>query len=169
MIYSNTAFILLGGNINPRFTYLKKAEDEISTLVGNIVSKSSIYETEAWGFESEDNFFNEVLMVNTKLSAQNLLKELLGMEKSLGRKRNKGDGYAARTIDADIIYYNDDVIEKETLIIPHPRLHLRKFVLEPLCEIAADFVHPILKMSNKVLLQNCDDKSVVVKLGNDEL
>lgn len=169
MTFNNTAFILLGGNINPRDVYLKKAENEISTLVGNIVSKSSIYETEAWGFESEDNFLNQVFLIETNLSATSLLKKLLEIENSLGRKRNEGEAYSSRTLDADILYYNNDIIDEKDLSIPHPRLHLRKFVLEPLSEIAADFVHPILKMSNKVLLKNCDDKSVVVKLGNDEL
>jgi len=169
MTYSNTAFILLGGNINPRYTYIKEAENKISTFVGNIASKSSIYETEAWGFESEENFFNEVLLVETNLSANSLLKELLEIEKSLGRIRNEGGTYGSRTLDADILYYNNDIIEEEDLSIPHPRLHLRKFVLEPLCEIAADFVHPKLKMSNKLLLKNCDDKSMVIKLSNDEL
>lgn len=169
MTYSNTAFILLGGNINPRMTYLKKAENEISTLVGNIVSKSSVYETEAWGFEAENNFYNEVLEVETSLSPNKLLNELLGIEKSLGRKRNRGGGYVSRTLDADILYYNDDIIEETELIIPHPRLHLRKFVLEPLCEIAANFIHPKLKVSNNLLLKKCDDKSMVVKINNDEL
>ncbi|PLX04549.1 MAG: 2-amino-4-hydroxy-6-hydroxymethyldihydropteridine diphosphokinase [Marinilabiliales bacterium] len=169
MTYSNTAFILLGGNINPRFTYLKKAESKISTVVGHIISKSNIYETEAWGFESEDNFLNEVLLVETNLSANSLLKELLEIEKSLGRKRNEGEAYSSRTLDADILYYNNDIIDEEDLSIPHPRLHLRKFVLEPLCEIAANYVHPKLKMSNKVLLKNCDDKSRVIKMNNDEL
>ncbi len=169
MTYSNTAFILLGGNINPRMTYLKKAENEISTLVGDIVSKSSVYETEAWGFEAENNFYNEVLEVETSLSPNKLLNELLGIEKSLGRKRNRGGGYVSRTLDADILYYNDDIIEETELIIPHPRLHLRKFVLEPLCEIAANFIHPKLKVSNNLLLKKCDDKSMVVKINNDEL
>lgn len=169
MTYSNTAFILLGGNIHPRMTYLKKAENEISTLVGNIISKSSVYETEAWGFETENNFYNEVLEVETSLSPNKLLNELLGIEKSLGRKRNKGGGYVSRTLDADILYYNDDIIEETELIIPHPRLHLRKFVLEPLCEIAANFIHPKLKVSNNLLLKKCDDKSMVVKINSDEL
>lgn len=169
MTYSNTAFILLGGNINPRYTYIKEAENKISTLVGNIASKSSIYETEAWGFESEENFFNEVLLVETNLSANSLLKNLFEIEKSLGRIRNEGGTYGSRTLDADILYYNNDIIEEEDLSIPHPRLHLRKFVLEPLCEIASDFVHPKLKMSNKLLLKNCDDKSMVIKMKNDEL
>lgn len=169
MTYNNKAFILLGGNINPREIYLKKAENQISTTIGNIVNKSSVYETESWGFESENNFFNEVLEVETDLSANTLLNKLLEIENSLGRKRNNEKGYASRTLDADILYYNNDVIEKSNLSIPHSRLQLRKFVLEPICEIASDFVHPVLKVSNKVLLERCEDKSLVLKRDNDEL
>jgi len=161
MSYKNTAFVLLGGNIEPRKSFLQEAEEKINLKSGYISNKSAIYETEAWGFESENNFLNILLKVETNYSANELLNSLLEIEMELGRKRNKSQGYSSRTLDADIIYFNNDIINEKDLIIPHPRLQFRKFVLEPLCEIAPYYVHPIFNKTNLKLLDECSDESKV--------
>ena len=161
------AYILLGGNIEPRKKYLEYAENHININIGKVIKTSSIYETEAWGFETQKAFLNKLLKIETSFGAEKLLNELLNLELQNGRKRMSGGGYSSRTLDADILYFNDEIINSDNLIVPHPRLHLRKFVLEPLNEIATDFIHPLLKLTSSELLSNCKDKSIVKKL--DEL
>ena len=159
----NTAYIILGGNIEDRLDYIKNGIELISLRVGEIHNKSSIYESEPWGFDASINFLNQVVEIRTDLSAQDLLKQLLAIEIELGRER-KESGYASRTIDLDILFYNNEIIYIEKLIIPHPRLHKRIFTLKPLCEIAPNLIHPVLKKTIKTLLDGCEDDSIVNKL-----
>lgn len=160
MVEQNKIFLLLGSNIEPRIKYLEEAEQKISDIIGHIVQRSEIYESEALGFSADQTFFNRVLLLSSRLSAVDVLKRIYLIEQELGRKR-LSTGYSSRTIDIDILYFNNDIISTEKLIVPHPRLHERRFTLSPLTEIAPNFVHPVLKLDNNKLLQICSDDSIV--------
>ncbi|MBO5811138.1 MAG: 2-amino-4-hydroxy-6-hydroxymethyldihydropteridine diphosphokinase [Bacteroidales bacterium] len=156
------SFILLGSNMGDREVVLDNAIKEIEKRCGRIVNKSSLYESEPWGFNTDLYFLNQAIAVETELEPHDLLKELLTIEAELGRRRNENHiGYESRPIDLDIIYIDDMINEDEDLILPHPRMHLRRFVLVPLSEISPDFVHPILKETNSNLLDRCEDQSEV--------
>lgn len=157
----NITYLLLGSNLGSRYTYLCKAKNEISAKVGNIITESNIYETEPIGFSSDNNFLNQVIEVSTTLNAEKILDIILKTELHLGRKRT-GKGYSSRTIDIDILYFNNDIINNPNLIIPHPRIQDRKFTLLPLSEIAPNYIHPILKITQQQLLANCTDNSEVI-------
>lgn len=156
------SLILLGTNMGERETLLKKAVSMMKESCGDVVAMSKIYETEPWGFQAENNFLNQVVMIETELKPHDLLKDLLSIEAILGRQRDENIvGYASRPMDLDILYYEDVVMNDDDLVLPHPRLHLRRFALLPLCDIAADFNHPKFNKTNRVLLQECDDTSEV--------
>ncbi|MBK7182486.1 MAG: 2-amino-4-hydroxy-6-hydroxymethyldihydropteridine diphosphokinase [Bacteroidetes bacterium] len=153
----NTAYVLLGGNKGERLTNIEKAISFIEKLVGPISNKSKIYVTAAWGNTNQPDFYNQVICVSTKLSAIALLEALLLIENKLGRQR--GDQkWQARTIDLDILFFNNDIIDSPDLKVPHPYLHERKFTLVPLAEIAANFVHPIFNKSIAELENECSDE-----------
>jgi len=161
----NEAYLCLGGNLGNSFITFKEACGYIEQKVGEIKLYSSIYQSQAWGMDDAPDFYNQVIKLKTKLNAYELISTLLDIEKTLGRERaEQMEGYQNRVIDIDILFYNDEVIKTDTLEIPHPRLHLRKFVLGPLCEIAPDYIHPILKMSITQLVAACADKGQVKKL-----
>lgn len=161
------SFILLGSNLGERESLLKKAISMIGESCGEVVACSKIYETEPWGFVAENNFLNQVVMIKTELNPHDLLKELLSIEAILGRQRDENKkGYASRPMDLDILYYDDLVINDEDLVVPHPRLHLRRFTLLPLCDISSDFEHPIFNKTNKTLLEECEDASDVMIYQN---
>ena len=158
----NTAYILTGGNMGEREKYLNQAIELIRLNVGNVISTSSIYETAPWGKQDQPAFLNQVLIVETKLLPTELLTSILSLEKKLGRERFEKMG--PRTIDIDILFYNDLVLKTPTLVIPHPQIEKRRFVLTPLVEIAEDLKHPVLNKSMKVLLEVCPDHLPVNKL-----
>ena len=157
----NHVYLMIGGNIGNRLDNLENARNSINKRCGPIQKQSSIYETEAWGMKEQPAFYNQALCIETTLSPQDLMVMLLTIEESMGRERLIPLG--PRTIDLDIIYYNQTIIETADLIIPHPRLELRNFVLAPLVEIAPDFEHPILKKNNFQLYEASSDSSVVYK------
>lgn len=157
----NVTYLCLGGNIGDRETALNQAILIISQEIGNIVSKSSIYETEAWGVENQQAYLNQCIAVTTNLTAEELIHSVLVIEKQLGRERSNSITYEPRIIDIDIIFYNNTIIETPQLTVPHPRLHLRKFVLIPLNEIASNHLHPILNKTIFNLLSDCEDQSEV--------
>jgi 2-amino-4-hydroxy-6-hydroxymethyldihydropteridine diphosphokinase len=137
----------------------------IGERCGVLLSSSKIYETEPWGFIADNNFLNQVVLIETELEPHVLLKELLSIEAALGRQRNENiKGYSSRPMDLDVLYYGDLIINDEDLILPHPRLHLRRFTLLPLCDVAPDFEHPVFKKTNKNLLEECEDVSEVTLL-----
>lgn len=160
MKHSQRVFLLTGSNIEPRLGYLEQAEIEISRLIGNIVKCSQVYESEPWGFDEKSAFLNKVLIVETDLSADEVLKEILSIEETNGRVR-KRNGYSSRTLDIDILFYGKSIIENDDLVVPHPRLHQRRFTLSPLVEIAPDFQHPVFNKSCKELLNQVNDNSKV--------
>lgn len=160
-------FLGIGGNIgNKQFNFIKVAH-LIKARLGEIIKTSSIYETPPWGFVSEDHFWNQVLLIETELEPEKLLEEIQEIECEFGRKRTIGK-YTSREMDVDILYFEDIYIENENLIIPHPRIPNRKFVLVPLVEIAPDFKHPLFRLTNLQLLENCKDESVIIKINPEE-
>lgn len=159
----NFSIILQGSNIGDKVSTIEKSTELIQREIGEIEKTSSFYESEPWGFESNEWFINRVIGIYTLLSPINLLDKLLSIETSLGRVRNtKIKAYSSRTIDLDILFYNNEVIVNEQLYIPHPRLQFRKFTLLPLVEMYPDFVHPILNKTIFKLLEECNDVSKVI-------
>ena len=141
----------LGSNLGPRETYLRKALQALDKELGSLVKCSSFYETLPWGFSSDSLFLNAAACYDTLLSPEEVLSVTQQIEKSLGRKEKSRQGqYADRCIDIDILLYDDRVIETPDMILPHPHMAERMFVLEPLAEIMPHLLHPLLK---KTILQ----------------
>lgn len=157
----NKVYLLIGGNMGDRLANLQATSAAIEILCGAIVQKSSIYETEAWGFKDQPTFLNQALLIETQKNAVDLLTVLLSIELSLGRTRSIHLG--PRTVDIDIIYFNDAIINDNHLVIPHASMAERNFVLTPLTEIAPLFLHPIFKKTNSQLLMDCSDLATVYK------
>ena len=160
-------YIALGSNIGNRFVLLQKAVDLIGSRIGTILSVSKVYETPAWGFESEA-FLNVCIKIKTEQTALDVLDALLTIENELGRDQNPSEGYQARPIDLDILLFNNEIISHERLQLPHPIMELRQFVLTPLADIATKTVHPKLKKSIEELQQKCEDNSVL-SIWNESL
>lgn len=158
----NQAVLLLGCNIGDRTKYLNQAINALKNDVGTITQMSSIYESEPWGFDCETSFLNQVIVLETEYAAEYLLDQIQEIEKKLGRRRTQ-KGYEARTMDIDILFYNDLILDTEHLKIPHTELHKRRFTLLPLSEILPIKVHPVLQKTIKKLLIECDDKLWVKK------
>jgi len=144
-------YISLGSNLGDKLNNLKKAVDYLQKLAGVVEQKSTIYESAPWGYASFNNFLNQVVRISTNQSPTNVLHVLLNIEKTMGRTRGTA-GYQDRLIDLDILFYNDDIVVSEELEIPHPRFHERLFMLEPMAEIAPNFVHPLLNKTTTTLL-----------------
>jgi len=158
-------YILLGGNLGDKPRIFSETRERLNKLLGEITSRSAVYETEPWGFESSDLFWNQVLEISTSLSPEEVLSLTQQTEIELGRIR-KPDQYSSRVMDIDILFYGDKVINQKNLIIPHPRIHERKFALIPICEIAPDLVHPIFQKSINRLLEECTDSLKVSPIPN---
>ena len=155
---------MIGGNMGDRMANLTNAKKQIQQQIGNIELKSSIYETAPWGQTNQPDFLNQALLINTQLNADEVMNQLLAIENLMGRIRTIKLG--PRTIDLDIIYYNNEVISTNLISIPHPKLAERKFVLEPLFEIAPNYLHPIFNKTNACLLKECGDSLAVYKKTN---
>ena len=152
----NKVYLLLGANIGNPNKQLEDAKVEIEDRIGEITLQSKIYESEAWGVKNQPVFLNQVILLETELSANKVLNEILKIEILLGRIR--GQRWGSRIIDIDILYYNEDIIHTEDLQVPHPYIQERNFTLIPLVEIAEDYLHPIFKKSNKELLEESTDQ-----------
>ena len=133
----------------------------IEKNVGKRTISSSIYRTAAWGKEDQPDFLNQIIVVLSVLSATEILKKIFDIENEMGRVRTIKN--AARVIDIDMLFFNDEIIETENLIVPHPQIENRKFVLVPLTEISPNYKHPVLKKSSEELLNICSDKLNVQK------
>ncbi|MCW3088393.1 MAG: 2-amino-4-hydroxy-6-hydroxymethyldihydropteridine pyrophosphokinae [Sediminibacterium sp.] len=157
----NTAYLLIGGNLGNREAYLQQAMALIGSSCGNIVLSSAIYETAAWGITDQPAFYNQAMAVETRLTAAELMNELLHIEEKMGRIRTVKMG--PRVIDLDILLFDDAVISSPLLTLPHPALPGRRFALLPLCEIAPTLVHPVLGKTIRQLLDDCRDELDVQK------
>jgi 2-amino-4-hydroxy-6-hydroxymethyldihydropteridine diphosphokinase len=160
----NFAYLILGGNIGDKSGNLEKARKLIASDAGAITKKSEIFVTAPWGNVDQPEFYNQALMIETMLSPKELLETLLRIEASIGRLRDERK-WAERIIDIDILFYNEAVIREEHLCIPHPHLAARRFVLAPLAQIAAAYIHPELGVRIDSLLNNCPDKSEIKPLS----
>lgn len=155
-----TYYIALGSNKGDKFINLQNAVDAIHIKIGNIKLISKVYKSPAYGFKGDD-FFNACLILESYLKPKQVLKNLLSIETALGRKQKKRKGYEARTIDLDIVFAEDNIIDTKTLQIPHPEMEKRRFVLQPLNDVATKIKHPKFNKDVKVLLDECKDQSVL--------
>lgn len=160
-------YLLLGGNMGNKQLVFAQAAGLLQERVGKITRRSAIYETEPWGFESSDMFWNQVLELETHISAQKVLQKTLQIEHELGRTR-KTNQYDSRVIDIDILLYDDQIIGMPELVIPHPRIQERKFVLVPLNELVPNLIHPGLQKSIYQLLVECPDQLKVEKVEDSK-
>lgn len=165
--HSNYTVLLIGGNQGDRIELLKESLRKIQAKIGPVAKVSKIYETEPWGFEAEQDFLNMAVVVDTSLSPMEVLGAALDIEAELGRVR-LGQGYASRPMDIDVMFYNHSVVDTEQLVVPHPRLHLRRFVLQPLADVVGWYRHPVLKKSVSQLLDECQDPCQVKLFGQFE-
>ncbi|TXK48708.1 2-amino-4-hydroxy-6-hydroxymethyldihydropteridine diphosphokinase [Pontibacter qinzhouensis] len=149
-------YLLLGGNLGNRAIYLEQARERLAKRIGEITSSSSLYETAAWGKTDQPAFLNQVLVLQTMLQPEQVLQVIHAIERELGRERI--EHWGARVIDIDILFYEDLVLQTQRLTIPHPQLHMRRFTLLPLAEIAPDLVHPVLDQTSQSLLASCKDE-----------
>lgn len=157
----NGIYLLLGTNLGNREANLFRAQ-ELLTGHGIIIKRiSSVYETAAWGIEEQPAFLNQVIEVDTTHIPQILLRTILHIEEDMGRVRDQK--WAERLIDIDILYFKDQVIESEELIVPHPEIPNRRFTLLPLAEIAENEMHPGLQQTQLQLLERCPDSLKVEK------
>lgn len=158
-------YLALGSNLENRAANLKEAISSLSPQV-DVLAKSKIYETPPWGYTDQPKFLNQVVKVKTYLDPEPLLKHLKRLEIALGRQATFRNG--PRLIDIDILFYDDLILETPTLVIPHPRLHERGFVLMPLMDIAPDLVHPVQRQSISEMLASCDLNGIVQYTKNNK-
>ena len=151
----NILYLLIGSNMGDRMTNFKLAISLIETYLGKLIITSAVYQTAAWGMAEQDDFLNQVVVIETALPAPDCMNKILFIEQEMGRIRTKKN--APRIIDIDILFCNSEVIKTPSLIIPHPEIEKRRFVLVPLNEISPTLIHPILKKSIHTLLAICCD------------
>jgi len=164
-----TCYILFGSNMGDKNGIFNQACLYINNRCGRVVQVSAPYESEPWGFEAEEWFLNRVIVIETALDPEALMKQLLEIEYELGRDRHpEKKGYASRTADLDILYYGDKIIVTDMLTVPHPRLHQRRFALLPMCEVTPNLVHPAFRLTQSELLARCPDTLVVRRIENDQ-
>lgn len=155
-------YFSIGSNKGNRSQLINEAIDKIDIYIGRVELKSSIYETKSWGFKS-NNFYNICLLIESSLSVESIFNKILKIEKDMGRLKS-GNKYSDRCIDIDILFVENIIVNSKNLIIPHPRLHLRKFVLTPMLDLTPDLIHPILNKSIKQLELECDDNDQPKKI-----
>ena len=153
------AYISIGSNLGNRLSYLQQGIHACSRI-GRVHSISTVVETSAMGFNGNP-FLNACFSIATALSAQELMQQLLAVERQLGRTRSTTVGYQNRTLDLDLLFYDDLVLNEATLTLPHPSMEKRRFVLQPLAEIAPNKLHPILQKTTTVLLAECTDNIIL--------
>ncbi|GAB3930191.1 2-amino-4-hydroxy-6-hydroxymethyldihydropteridine diphosphokinase [Larkinella terrae] len=159
----HTVYLLLGANLGDREATLQRALEAIQVDLGPVLQQSALYETAAWGVTDQPAFLNQVLKVLSVFPAEEMLEKTQAIENRLGRVRR--EKWGSRVIDIDLLYVDETVLNSETLTVPHPFLHERRFTLVPLAEIAPEFVHPVFHKTNRQLLAECPDLGAVRKLA----
>ncbi|UEG52331.1 2-amino-4-hydroxy-6-hydroxymethyldihydropteridine diphosphokinase [Mucilaginibacter daejeonensis] len=154
-------YLLLGSNLGDRAAYLQQGIQHIESRVGQVVTTSDVYRTQSWGNTDAPDYLNQVILIHTDKTARQVLNEILAIELLLGRKRE--EKWGSRTLDIDILFYGDQVINEPDLIVPHPHLHNRRFTMEPLAQIAPDLIHPILQKDISQLKNELTDTLEVKK------
>ena len=162
----NIVYLHTGTNLGNRLQNLAKAREHIAAHIGKIDAVSSVYETEAWGVTNQPNFYNQALKVATRLKPAEVLKKALWIESNYFN-RVRAQKWAARIIDIDVLLYEDLIVNTSDLVLPHPHLHQRNFVLIPLMEIAGEIEHPKFKKTIDELYWESEDTSEVYSLEND--
>lgn len=158
----NNTYLLLGSNMGNSTELLSKAIEQIENKIGPLLLSSNLYATAAWGNTSQPDFLNQVIKVATHLAAAETLAIILSIEKNMGRIRTTKN--APRIIDIDILFFNNEIINQSDLIVPHPEIQNRRFVLTPLQEIAPQMIHPVLNKTIEQLLSQCPDQLAVKKI-----
>lgn len=156
-------FLLLGSNVGDRMQHLTDARKAIERNIGTIIQASRVYETEAWGVELQGPFLNQALEIETALSPEEVLQVAQSVEHQSGRTRS--ERWGPRTLDIDIAFYDDRIINSADLTVPHPGIHQRNFALIPLIEIAGHMMHPVLQTTLKELFEQSTDRREVSILG----
>jgi 2-amino-4-hydroxy-6-hydroxymethyldihydropteridine diphosphokinase len=155
----NLTYLSIGSNIGDRIKNLSSSRLAIEKQVGNLVYESKVYETEPWGYKEQGFFLNQVVFVKTYFNPYRLLETCKKIERDMGRSTN--GKWRERIIDIDILYFNNSIVKKNNLLIPHKFLHERKFILKPLNDIAPNFLHPKILKTTSNLLNECRDNSTV--------
>lgn len=151
--------LLLGGNLGDRYGYLQRAKAAIQCRIGELMEMSAIYETACWGGDQQPDYLNQALRIHSRLLPEQVLDEALRIETQLGRVRTRM--WEPRVMDIDLIFYDRLIYHSERLILPHPRIAVRRFVLMPLAEIIPDYIHPVHQQTIVELLNRCTDTSAV--------
>lgn len=157
----NKTYLLLGSNMGNSQKQLSKAISIVKKKIGAVKRYSGVYKTAAWGNTNQPDFLNQIIVVETKLAASETMEMILVIEAAMGRIRTEKN--AARIIDIDILFFNKNIVNEKDLIIPHPAIQLRRFVLVPLNELSPNFLHPVLQKTIHQLLLKCPDKLDVKK------
>jgi 2-amino-4-hydroxy-6-hydroxymethyldihydropteridine diphosphokinase len=155
-------YLCIGGNLGELEANLEEAIGFIDFNFGDVLAVSSVYESEPWGMTDVPNFLNQVVHIQSELTNEELLAEIAELEEFFGRERS-ANGYVSREMDVDVLFIDEEIVESESFQVPHPRIAERRFVLEPLVEIASEVVHPILKLSVAELLKACKDPGRVTR------
>lgn len=161
----NKVVLALGSNLGNKKEYLTQAINAIHSHIGFVAEISAVYKTPSWGFESFP-FYNMCIFIHTHFTAEELLKKIKELEQKLGRTAKTNEDYAARTVDIDIIYFNDSIMITDDLVIPHPQMHHRKFVLVPLTELSVEWKHPLIHKTTEEMLEVCNDDSEITKVDS---
>ncbi|MDD3406028.1 MAG: 2-amino-4-hydroxy-6-hydroxymethyldihydropteridine diphosphokinase [Sphingobacteriia bacterium] len=157
-------FLSLGSNLGDCRNTLSVAIMVIDRKIGRVTAQSALYQAEPWGFSSDHWFYNQVIMVETNDSLWQVFSTIQEIEQNFGRdKKTVANIYADRMLDIDILAYDQKVINTWELCVPHPKMALRRFILEPLCDIAPTWVHPVLRKPVHMLLLECTDDKKVLK------
>ena len=150
---NHVVYLALGSNLGDRLSNLKEAIASLSPQM-DVKAKSHVYETPPWGYENQSPFYNQVIKVKTYLEPERLLRHLKRLEVALGRKPSFQNG--PRSIDIDLLFYDDQIMNTPVITLPHPRLHERGFVLLPLMDIAPELIHPVMQKSVQEMIADCD-------------
>jgi 2-amino-4-hydroxy-6-hydroxymethyldihydropteridine diphosphokinase len=162
----HTVYLSLGTNLGNKKKNLVRIAKRLSEAGMEVIRSSGIYRSPAWGYRSENDYYNQCLACTSDQAPEVLMEQILSLEKAMGRKRG-GEGYADRIIDVDMLFYDDLVMDRTGLTLPHPRIQERLFVLLPMNELAPDLVHPRLGMRIRDLLEAVEDNGTVERLPDE--